>query len=50
MTLYLQGGLGKALDNTANDFMKATADVSREFVTSNPLVNGIFDVVCSTYV
>jgi hypothetical protein len=33
----LQGGLGRALDNTANDFMRATADVSRELVTSNPL-------------
>jgi hypothetical protein len=31
------GGLGRALDNTANDFMRATADVSRELVTSNPL-------------
>jgi hypothetical protein len=36
----VQGGLGKALDNTANDFMKATAGVTREVssaVMSNPL-------------
>lgn len=36
----LLGGLGKALDNTASDFMKATATVTRDVsnaVTSNPL-------------
>lgn len=38
---FVQGGLGRALDNTANDFLKATSEVSRDFsnaVTSNPLV------------
>ena len=40
--LHPQGGLGKTLDSTANDFMKATATVSRDVsnaVSSNPLVS-----------